>query len=311
MLNDKIPDLKMDPVFERLVQPLEETAFNMLESALEKDYSLRTFAVWNGYLLGLPELYSLCRSRNFPVQINDMSHLSFEQAASLLCSEQLKREDLAKEYRKYLIGQLFLFEGKKFLSNTPEKSFSKSRTAYKIGEQLNIAGGTVLKYSVYAEAINGIFDQSRDFALRILLGKTHVSHENVIELSRLTGDELKHVSLAVLDNNTSHLTFSDIRNEVKYGYTQEKAPVSRRERKELKEKINAGIRQMPAFNPDADVNSLCMTINSWISSIERVHLSTNFSEISSHATLELMRQLMTLNNTIKMIQQSLIERTIK
>ena len=311
MFNDKLPDLQINPDFERLVQPLEEPAFKMLENELGKDYSLRTLQVWNGYLLGQPEHYQICRSRDYQVQINDMSYLSFEQAASRLCSEQLNREDLTKEYRKYLIGQLFLLAEKKSVSAASEKTYSKSRTAYIIGEQLNIAGGTVLKYSVYAMAMNIIFDQSKDFALRILLSKTHVSHENVIELSRLAGDELRHVSSAVLANSTSHLTFSDIRNEVKYGYTQTKAPVSRRERKEQKGTLNVGIRQMPAFNPDADVNSLCMTINSWISSIERVNLSTNFSKISSEATLELMRQLSTLDNTIKMIQKSLIERAAK
>ena len=291
MLNDKIPELKLDPLFERLVQPLEETTFKMLESELEKGASVCTIKVWKGYLLGQPELYQHCRTTECPFRIIDMSHLSYEEAAYGLCSSQLKRADLVNEYRKYLIGQLFLFEEKKVLSDSSEKNYSKSRTAYKIGEQLNIAGGTVLKYSAYAEAMNYIFVQSRELALRILLRKTHVSHENVIELSRLAADELKHVSLAVLENNTSHLTFSDIRNEVKYGYTKTKAPISRRERKEQKAKVNVGIRQMPAFDPDADVNSLCMTINSWKSSIERVQLSTNFSEISSRAALELMRQL--------------------
>ena len=138
MLNDKIPDFKMDPIFERLIQPLEETAFNMLESELEKDYSLRTFAVWNGYLLGMPELYSLCRSRSYPVQINDMSHLSFEQAASQLCSEQLKREDLAKEYRKYLIGQYFCLREKRFFP------VHRKRTSRSQEQPIKSASGLIL-----------------------------------------------------------------------------------------------------------------------------------------------------------------------
>jgi hypothetical protein len=68
-----------------------------------------------------------------------------------------------------------------------------------------------------------------------------------------------------LTDNISHLTFSDIRHEVKYGHTQQKASLSRRERKELKETKSAEIRKMPAYDPDSDVNSLCMTICSWIS----------------------------------------------
>jgi len=108
-----------------------------------------------------------------------------------------------------------------------------------------------------------------------------------------------------------HLTFSDIRHEVKNTYTQAKAPVSRRERKEQKEKSNVGIRQMPAYDPDSDVNSLCMTISSWVSSIERVNGNTDFSSISNRAMLELMIQLTILESTIRALQKALVERTTK
>ena len=219
------------------------------------------------------------------------------------------RSDLTNEYRKFLIGQKFLFEEKIFLAANPEKTYAKYRVAFQIGERINLSGNTVLKYNVYAVAMNTIFEQSPDFALRILLGKTRVSHENVIELSRLTCDEIKNVARAAITENIPHLTFSDIRHEVKYTYTQQKSPVSRRERKEQKEKINASIRQMPKYDPDAYVNSLCMTINSWVSSIERVNQKTNFSTISNRAMLELMKQLTILDRTINTLQKSLVERT--
>ena len=128
---------------------------------------------------------------------------------------------------------------------------------------------------------------------------------------KVTPEELKTVARSALEENLPHLTFSDIRHEVKYTYTQTKAPVSRRERKEQKEKTRAGIRQMPVYDPDSDVNSLCMTINSWVSSIERVNSNTDFSTISNRAMLELMKQLTILESTINSIQKSLVERTSK
>ena len=143
------------------------------------------------------------------------------------------------------------------------------------------------------------------------MGKTKVSHSNVIELSRLAHDELRAIARSALEENTVHLTFSDIRHEVKYGHTQQKASLSRRERKELKETKSAEIRKMPAYDPDSDVNSLCMTICSWISSIERVNQKTDFSAISERAMLELMKQLTILERTISIIQKSLVERNSK
>lgn len=309
MVNDSIPELKIDPVFERLAQPLDDAARSILCKKIKDDPALRLIIVWNGYILEGYEKYRYCLAQDLPIQIDDKSFYDYNHAASYLCSRQLSRPDLTNEYRKYLIGQKFLFEEKIFLAANPEKSNAKYRVAFKIGERINISGNTVLKYNVYAIAMNTIFDQSPDFALRILLGKTRVSHENVIELSRLTNDEIKNVAQAAINDNIPHLTFSDIRHEVKYAYTQAKAPVSRRERKEQKERVRAGIRQMPVFDPDADVNSLCMTINSWVSSIERVNHKTNFSTISNRAMLELMKQLTILDRAINTVQKSLVERT--
>lgn len=311
MVNDKAPEIKKDPVLQRLVQPLDKKAQAALRDELIHDTSSRIIQVWNGYLLNDYEKYDLCRALDLPFQIDDRSFLNYEHAASYLCYDQLKRTDLTNEYRKYLIGELFIFEEQKLLNNNPDRINAKYRIAYKIGEQIDLSGGTVLKYNFYALAMNMIFDQSTEFALRILMGQTRVSHENVIELSRLAPDELKTVAHSVLNENISHLTFSDIRHEVKYTHTQTKAPISRRERKEQKEKNNAGIRQMPAYDPDSDVNSLCMTISSWVSSIERVNSKTDFSTISNRAMLELMKQLTFLESTINTLQKSLVERTVK
>ena len=311
MINDNTPDIKIDPIFQRLVQPSDKKALASLREDLIHDASTRTLMTWKGYLLLDYEKYDICRSLRIPFQIDDKSFFSYEHSASYICSDQLKRTDLTNEYRKYLIGELFLFEEQIILNSNRDRINAKYRIAYKIGEKINLSGGTVLKYSVYAKAMNSIFEQSATFALRILLSQTKVSHENVIELSRLAPDELKTISRSAVEENTVHLTFSDIRHEVKYTHTQTKAPVSRRERKEQKEKNNAGIRKMPEYNPDSDVNSLCMTINSWVSSIERVNRRTDFSTISNRAMLELMKQLTILESTINTLQKALVERTVK
>ena len=75
----------------------------------------------------------------------------------------------------------------------------------------------------------------------------------------------------------------------------------------MKAKLNAGIRQMPVYDPDSEVNSLCMTITSWVSSIERVNHNTDFLSISNRAMLELMKQLTILEGAINIIQKSLVE----
>lgn len=304
-------ELKTNPALQRLVQPMDESSKASLKDSLAREPSSRTIEAWNGYVLGEGEKYELCKSLGLPVQVDDKSFLSFDRVAADLCESQLERTDLTGEYRKYLIGQLFLYEDMKGRTSGPERGGSKYRTAHLIGEKLFLADGTVMKYGTYASSMDVIFDQSTEFAIRILLGKTKVSHENVIELSRLAPEELKNVARAAIEENMVHLTFSDIRHEVKYAYTQPKSHAARRERKEQKEKICAGIRKMPAYDPDAEVNSLGMTMHSWVSSMERVNRNTDFSIISNRATLELMKQLTILERTISMLQKSLVERAEK
>ena len=101
-------------------------------------------------------------------------------AASWVCSEQLRRNDLTESYRKYLIGKKFEFEfeireGKKQVMYS-EGSFqsvdgrnSKLSIGKSIANSLNIATGTVLKYHVYTEAVDRIMSLEEEMANMILL----------------------------------------------------------------------------------------------------------------------------------------------
>ena len=54
------------------------------------------------------------------------------------------------------------------------------------------------------------------------------------------------------------------------------------------------IKDMPAFDPDADINVLTLTIPSWSSSIDRVRKKTDLSIISTQAREGLVKQLHSL-----------------
>ena len=66
---------------------------------------------------------------------------------------------------------------------------------------------------------------------------------------------------------------------------------------------------MPKYDPDSGVNSLCMTIDSWISSVQRVRTSEDFPKITEQASLRLMKKLSGLEYVLNGMQDSLVERT--
>ena len=307
-MNEKIEGLRsVHPDLKRLYQPItekkrSETAITALHSTERK-----TIDTWQGFLLSCPSGLSL----NAATALTDLIEHDFkdiDEAGSFVCSNQLRRKDLTNSYRKYLIGKKFYYEEAIFHRDNKNIQNVKYRIAYKIGEEENISGGTVLKYNAYSTAIDTIYKSAEELAFHILMEHLKVSHENTIELSRRASDEIRYISRSVIQQRLKHLTYQDIRHECAWKHTNSKATISRSERREQKDTSSASIRQMPEYDPDADVNSLCMTIGSWVSSIKRVNQTVDFSTITRKATINLVRQLTILEQTINMLQKTLTER---
>ena len=303
---DNTANIIINPQFNRLVQPPCEREIKKMH----QDYILSSESpvihTWHGYHLTDQYLHMVCLEYNIPYSIKEMTFDDWTKAALYICSSQLAKDNLSAEYRKYLIGQKFHYMITD--SDDCKQSDSKYRVAAVMGHDLYMSAGTVMKYNAFSNAVNDIFDQDTEFAQRLLLGKTRISHENILELSRLKPEEIKAIASSVANENLDHITLSFIRNEVKWSHIHKQAPVSRRERKEQKMGRHAAIHQMPEYDPDAEVNSLCMTIDSWISSIQRVHNSENFNKITNKASLCLMKKLSFLESTVNNIQESLVER---
>ena len=307
-MNEKKERLRrVHPDLKRLYQPITEKARSepaifTLQSAEENKID-----TWQGFLLSYPNGLSL-NSATASTDLIEHDFKDVDEAGSFVCSKQLRRKDLTNSYRKYLIGKKFCYEEAIFHRDNKNIQNVKSRIAYKIGEEENISGGTVLKYNAYSTAIDTIYKNAEELAFHILMEHLKVSHENTIELSRRASDEIRYISKSVIQQRLKHLTYQDIRHECAWKHTNSKAVISRSERREQKDTSSASIRQMPEYDPDADVNSLSMTIGSWVSSIKRVNQTVDFSTITRKATINLVRQLTILEQTINMLQKTLTER---
>ena len=318
---------RVHPDLKRLYQPITEKARSETAMPALHPTERKTVDTWQGFLLSCPSGLS----PNTATASTDLIEHDFkdvDEAGSFVCSKQLRRKDLTNSYRKYLIGKKFCYEEAIFHRDNKNIQNVKSRIAYKIGEEENISGGTVLKYNAYSTAIDTIYKNAEELAkynaystaidtiyknaeelaFHILMEHLKVSHENTIELSRRASDEIRYISKSVIQQRLKHLTYQDIRHECAWKHTNSKATISRSERREQKDTSSASIRQMPEYDPDADVNSLCMTIGSWVSSIKRVNQNVDFSTITRKATIELVRQLTILEQTINMLQKTLTER---
>ena len=72
-------------------------------------------------------------------------------------------------------------------------------------------------------------------------------------------------------------------------------------------RVQAQIKNMPLFDPDAEVSSLAFTIPSWCSMISRTQNCANLRRVSALAKMRLIGQLETLKSQADLLLESLKE----
>ena len=307
MSSDLMKPIGTLPKFDRLVKPLEKAELIKLKEEILDKEEARIIRTWRGKHLLDREKYELCAELSLSASIEEQYFEDWMEAAEYICREQLKKLEQGCKYQKYLIGQLlhYALDRNKDQDNTEKKR----DIAETIGKEWNLSGPTVSKYGFYTNAVNDIFTQSEELARIVLSEKVNISHENVVELSHLKGEEIRSIAKTIETENVTKVTLSFIRNEVKLCHIQPRGVITRKEKQEIDLSQNVGIRKMPKYDPDSGVNSLCMTIDSWMSSIQRVKNSEDFLKITEQASLRLMKKLSGLEYVINGMQDSLVERT--
>ena len=295
--------LQADSVFEKLIQPYSDKEIHeIIKSYKDKPQENYVVDIWNNTLLISAYLYQKITDEGIETTLRTYEFSNKLEAIVFVCMKQLERKDLTESYYKYLVGQACLTE---HLRANFDTNVSKLQTAMKIANPLNLAAGTVLKYSEYTKAMESINEIEPKLVEYILSEKVKLSHKNMIELARIPKENLKLLLDSIENKGLQKITYADMRYETQYnppkGIKQSK--VIRTEEKDEK----LAIRQMPAYDPDAQVSSLALTIPSWTSSINRVTDATDFSKISNAARNRLMRNLGQLNNSIDLIKKAIEE----
>lgn len=306
-----IKPLIIDPEFKTLLAPLTDKEYEQLEENIKQEGCLEPLTIWNDIIIDGHKRYNICHIHNIPFRTRSITFKTREEVISWICSSQLGRCNISEETKKYLIGKKYETEKIIGAQNvegmhqhsivTSEVSTSKkttiipshSETAHKIGREYNISHNTVYKYGIYSKAIDIINFNCPEVAHRILSGKLKASHDNLIHLSKLSKTELQILLDYLSEETEGQISYSDIRHELQW------KPLQKNIKKSLHiQQEDIPIKQLPKYDPDAEIASLTLTIPSWVSSINRAKNNTNFAKTSSIARSKLSTQLKNLNSTI-------------
>ncbi len=312
MENDGFQGLRIDPEFNELISPLSDSEYNYLEESIRQEGCREAIVVWGNIIVDGHNRYKICTRWGIHFRIKYMDFSDREEAVSWICSTQLGRRNISEETRRFLIGKRF--EAEKIIrkrkarldgafilpkdcpqprNETQTQSRPpKNPTAQRLADDYHLAHSTVEKYAAYTRALDSIGHKSPDMLPKILSGKYKISHENVIMLSRMDSASIQRLEdrLVAKEDSTAFVPFSISREEINDCFLGKDLPA-----------LHPEIKNMPAFDPDAEINGLTLTIPTWISSIVRAKDSVDLGIVSPIARRKLEKVLCDLMDNIGII----------
>ena len=263
--------------------------------------------------------YEICTRLGVPFDVRERHFDNREEAIIWICSKQLGRRNISDETRRYLIGKRY--EAEKVIAAKrnyngwnqyrkreqsgdlpyevidPDSQQEKIRTSQRIGDEYHLAHGTVEKYGTYSKAVDAIAKKDPTMLPRILSGRYKISHDNVVALSRMLPSEVKKFGrqMKAMKKSSVYVPYGVARTQL--GQVAPEPPVQ----------VKPEIKNMPDFDPDAEVTGLTLTIPSWATSLSRTRSNTDLSSISLKARMNLEHALFNLQATIEELLQAIKE----
>ena len=301
-------NLKINPEFKRLVPPLTIAEQKALEDEISSTVRQRKIRVWYHTILVDYSYYEYCKLFQLPYDTVSIPYTCKEEVIAWICENQLERKGLPDAMWRYLIGKRSATEISlgAHLHSTRRRRTSRrsaaviSRSKYdnsqtgtreRIGRQYGIAVTTVWKYEGYAQAIDHLVNLVPDFIDSYLAGKYRASLDRINALAKLSPTKLQDECRIIAEE------------------TQVQSSATWRKRllpeppKEVPEPVRTQtIKDMPEYDPDAEISSLALTIPSWISTINRVCDTTDISATTGTARVRLINALIQLKYAADILQ---------
>ncbi|OGI00685.1 MAG: hypothetical protein A2Y25_10460 [Candidatus Melainabacteria bacterium GWF2_37_15] len=269
-----------------------------LEENIVKDGCREPLCVWGNTIVDGHNRYEICTRLKIPFFIQQIDFNSRDEVIAWICANQLGRKNISEATRRYLIGKRYEMEKKLGATNPsgknqhyekevagqidhqPQMQESKRLTAEKIGKEYNLAEVTIRRYGRYAKYIDKLAKEDPKLVSEVLTGKIKISRNNISKLAKQSSEAVNNVKTQLNNKNSNFVSYSKTRRII---------PAK-------KEKVT--VKDMPVYDPDAEISSLTLTIPSWISSINRTLSVADFDKTSYEARAKLKDGLKELEYTV-------------
>ena len=302
----KLYTLKFREEYRQMVQPSGEDVVKRMEEQIIRFGCGEPIYVWSRRLLVDYDRYEIFHRLHIPFRIVHCSARNSEEVIDWICRNQLQRTDLTDAMRRYLIGRQYLalkLLGAHYAASTPParncriSSVNTSRyeaTPIRIRERLgklyHIRQETVERYAAYMKAIDIVRAAAPDLAEGMLSGQLWLTVDHVMELPHKTPEEIRKLN-DLLCGKAENLGKRDLLCEL--------LPAKKRSAAVTPTPPAVSVKDMPCYDPDAEIASLTLTIPAWVSSMRRTNQSIDFRAVSIGAKQAARKELIQLKNEVE------------
>lgn len=290
-MESKTPTLQICREFKSLIRPHPQKEYIELETSILNNGCWEPIKVWRGLIVDGHCRYDICTRYHIPFSVEEMPFDCKEAAVVWICASQLKRDNITEEARHFLIGMQY--ETEKLINSNkrddllhprndedylPENEILPCRhvTAQRLAKENNVSFGTIQKYARYTRALLEIGRKAPELVPKILSGRYKMSHNSILEVEQMSPEELQKLNKRLSGSrNQVFVKFKKSRAVIQSNYTPSNSG------------NQSSVKDMPSFDPDAAINSLTLTIPSWLDSIQRTKNNTDFSTVSKPAKIKI------------------------
>ena len=315
--------LKTDAVFSSLSVPYSRSDYGKLKRNITQRGCKEPICVWQGFIVDGHKRYDICRDKALAFSVKNMKFIYQEEAVAWVCRERLKEGQALPFMRKYLMGRLLRAElalsrirrkaqihsGKvgEMKKITDTGSAHENWTAVILGKELSMNRSTLEGYARVSRMVDYIRSRDERVFRALLMGDFQMTVKQLSCLKQASDEEISGLYHCL---RAEALKRQSKESEHKKSYMRQRrtnatggAVPDGKEEKKIE--IITGIKEMPKFDPDSELNGLSMTIPMWSNAIRRAGEKMNLHIASDMARMQLRRALLQIDNQVQKLLEEL------
>ena len=293
--------LHEDREFRNLTIPASQNEMDILEKSICLEDCLEPIITWKNTIIDGYKRYYICREEGLEYSTKTMTFSCREEAIIWACRKRLTKTERNTNVSRYLIGKIYI--STKEINNRLKRNkgydekqslATDGRVSITIGQEFCLNCHTIEKYGAYAAAMDKVSEKDQELFEMIITGKIKTDRTQVI---RLVQNNFKGIRALKSSYNTADVNkpraIDDVVAKSGNRLITNEVPLS------------VGIKEMPAFDPDMELNGLALTIPAWTAAIERAVSKSDMALVSDKAKDQVRKSLNYLEDQIQKTLEAL------